>query len=463
MLHTPIKFRFAITASLSPIATRAVSSPPNTAKLNQLRSLREKAARNSRNRLAKLKTPLPFSNNASMADQSSPQSPLPSSPESTMSSTAASVVTAPEIQDQAEDRDPDGAISQPSSRPPSPGRLRIPARRSDSRSPSRPRTNPNDPYPHFLLQSKSEIKKRFESLEWTQRQLPHDNALSEEPYDENLKKIINSRNRYVNVDAYPYNRVLLQVDEDACDYINASPITLERFDGDEQPSRCIATQGPKDITVGHFWHMIFTESTSTAIIVMLTKVAEGGREKCADYLPSHEPASIYSNEHLEEPDYTVIPGTSDLDATTGCYHRDLTLRHEATQETRRIMHYAFESWPDFSVPDANAKKQLAALVNEVRRVTAENPDSPRVVHCSAGVGRSGTFIALDFLFRLMREERLKKSTVDEKQDPIYNAVEQMRKQRVMMVQNEVQYALIYEVVREEMLRMWDSGELGRES
>jgi protein-tyrosine phosphatase len=132
---------------------------------------------------------------------------------------------------------------------------------------------------------------------------------------------------------------------------------------------------------------------------------------------------------------------------------------------KEIYHLLFVGWPDFSVPEGENRNAMLNLINKSATLntppavstsssfpldtvsdsaTVHTP-SPRIVHCSAGVGRSGTFIALDFLLAHLDQGNL--DSVPDDVDPILDTVNAMRKQRMMMVQSEAQFLFLYDVMR----------------
>ncbi|KAG7514880.1 receptor-type tyrosine-protein phosphatase C isoform X1 [Solea senegalensis] len=232
------------------------------------------------------------------------------------------------------------------------------------------------------------------------------------------------KNRYVDILPYDYNRVQLTTGsgEAGCDYINASFI-----DGYKEPKKYIAAQGPKEDTVTDFWRMIWEQQSS--IIVMVTRCEEGNRVKCAQYWPSPQRETEIYNEFVvklnsEEhcPDYTIR-------------HLCLINKREKSSE-REVTHIQFMSWPDHGVPD-----EPHLLLKLRRRVNAFKNffSGPIVVHCSAGVGRTGTYIAIDAMMEGLEAE----GRVD-----IYGYIVQLRRHRCLMVQVEAQYILIHQALLE---------------
>ncbi|KAL8951888.1 MAG: hypothetical protein Q9222_002163 [Ikaeria aurantiellina] len=259
-----------------------------------------------------------------------------------------------------------------------------------------------------------------------------------------------SRNRYQNVQPWEKSRIRLQVPAGTSDYINASPIALT----DPRTGASffyIATQGPKQTSLSHFWHMIWQQTSDVAVIIMLTPTAENGREKCFQYFPL--------NDRSDEVFLDPVEATES--ASSGTLKLSEQYFHDASKSTVRrlslsfgghskvVWHMLFSGWPDFEVPQ---NEDRAALFQLLRMSVEKNTDvsNPRIVHCSAGVGRSGSFIALEYLLAQIESGAI--AEMKEEEDPIYDVVNQLREQRMTMVQSEVQYAFLYEVVRQEFIK-----------
>ncbi|XP_059391956.1 receptor-type tyrosine-protein phosphatase eta-like [Carassius carassius] len=232
------------------------------------------------------------------------------------------------------------------------------------------------------------------------------------------------KNRYSNVLPYDASRVKLSVcGSPFDDYINANYIP-----GYNSRKEFIAAQGPLPITVNEFWRMVWEKNVFT--IVMLTRCNEMGRVKCEKYWPS-------GTNHYQNISVTT---TSEIDLESWTI-RDLRIKNLKTAETRYVRQFHFTAWPDHGVP------QTTEVLIDFRHLVREHMDqysrhSPTVVHCSAGVGRTGTFIAIDHLiFQIERE-----SMVD-----IYGIVNDMRMHRPLMVQTEEQYVYLhqcaYDIIR----------------
>ncbi|XP_041077285.1 receptor-type tyrosine-protein phosphatase delta isoform X39 [Polyodon spathula] len=229
------------------------------------------------------------------------------------------------------------------------------------------------------------------------------------------------KNRYANVIAYDHSRVLLSAIEGipGSDYVNSNYI-----DGYRKQNAYIATQGPLPETFGDFWRMIWEQRSAN--IVMMTKLEERSRVKCDQYWPTRGTET-----------YGLIQVTllDTVELATYCV-RTFALYKNGSSEKREVRQFQFTAWPDHGVPE-HPTPFLAFL----RRVKACNPPDagPMVVHCSAGVGRTGCFIVIDAMLERIKHEK----TVD-----IYGHVTLMRAQRNYMVQTEDQYIFIHDALLE---------------
>lgn len=297
------------------------------------------------------------------------------------------------------------------------------------------------------------------------------------------------------------------------------------------PDRYIAMQGPKQSSTDHVWRMVVEQLRSPAVIVMLTETHEGMTEKCFPYFPRAIGETLEVNEHDEFGDgfrasvrceameetpagdaielrklivkvhkkqVPQINGTNgdtteaiptvdgedvlmkspmkheDLDiamkspSLDGTHHREEGNSTEIEEE-RVVYHFLYKKWPDFGVPALQDLDSFFQLMRLSRDKNAD-ADNPRIVHCSAGVGRSGTFIALEYLMRELdagvlenydahrpaaskrdsaaeQDEGSGLSSEAEAEDLIFSTVNQLREQRRSMVQAEAQYVFIYQVLR----------------
>lgn len=204
--------------------------------------------------------------------------------------------------------------------------------------------------------------------------------------------------------------------------------------------------------------MVFHESKEVGVIVMLTQTFEAGREKCAQYFPldseqasmilaADEPDPFVSDEKHHQKSPNVLGKITLLETTFDAKSRSEIRKIELTlgSESKIVWHFLFAGWADYSKPEGSDREALLELIKlSASKCTSDNP---RIVHCSAGVGRTGTFIALDHLLRELESGQLLQVT-DPETDPVFETVNQMREQRMMMVYNEMQMQFIYEVLRE---------------
>ncbi|XP_069760174.1 receptor-type tyrosine-protein phosphatase beta isoform X2 [Narcine bancroftii] len=241
------------------------------------------------------------------------------------------------------------------------------------------------------------------------------------------------KNRYNNILPYDSTRVkLTYIDDDPCsDYINASYIPGCSF-----RREYIATQGPLPGTKDDFWKMVWEQNVHN--VVMVTQCVEKGRVKCDHYWPFDHDALYYGDLIVQMLSESVLPEWT---------IREFKICNEDQLDCARIVrHFHYTVWPDHGVPET--AQSLIQFVRTVRDYINRSPNSgPTVIHCSAGVGRTGTFIALDRILLQLES----KDSVD-----IYGTVYDLRLHRVHMVQTECQYAYLHlctrDVVRSRKLR-----------
>ncbi|XP_042613485.1 receptor-type tyrosine-protein phosphatase F-like isoform X9 [Cyprinus carpio] len=230
-----------------------------------------------------------------------------------------------------------------------------------------------------------------------------------------------SNQHYKNLIAYDHSRVMLTPIDGVpgSDYINGNYI-----DGYRKQNAYIATQGPLPETFSDFWRMVWEQRTST--IVMMTRLEEKSRVKCDQYWPSRG-TETYGMIQVSMLD-TVELATYSV--------RTFALYKNGSSEKREVRQFQFMAWPDHGVPE-----YPTPILAFLRRVKACNPPDagPMVVHCSAGVGRTGCFIVIEAMLERMKHEK----SVD-----IYGHVTCMRAQRNYMVQTEDQYIFIHEALLE---------------
>eukprot|EP00794_Sanderia_malayensis_P006241 gene6241-6959_t len=237
------------------------------------------------------------------------------------------------------------------------------------------------------------------------------------------------KNRYQDIVAYDHSRVrLMSIDGvPASNYINANFV-----DGFDKKPAYIATQAPLNQTIEDFWRMVWEQDAR--IIVMLTNLWERGRRKCDQYWP-HQGELMYGS---------VTVRTVEERRYANYVHRVFSIswnnKEEAaelgysTDEIKLVRQFHFTDWPDFGVP--KERSSMLAYVHMVRRYMQET-ETPTVVHCSAGVGRSGTFIVIETqIERINRKKNVK----------IFDYIKNIRTQRNFLVQQEVQYVFIHDAL-----------------
>uniref|UniRef100_A0A8C2YRG2 Phosphatidylinositol phosphatase PTPRQ n=2 Tax=Chinchilla lanigera TaxID=34839 RepID=A0A8C2YRG2_CHILA len=228
-----------------------------------------------------------------------------------------------------------------------------------------------------------------------------------------------TKNRFPNIKPYNNNRVKLIADAGVpgSDYINASYVS-----GYLCPNEFIATQGPLPGTVGDFWRMVWETRTKT--LVMLTQCFEKGRIRCHQYWPEdNKPVTFFGDIVI-----TKLMEDVQIDWTI----RDLKIERHGDCMTVRQCN--FTGWPEHGVPENSTP--LIHFVKLVRASRAHDT-TPMIVHCSAGVGRTGVFIALDHLTQHINDHDF----VD-----IYGLVAELRSERMCMVQNLAQYIFLHQCI-----------------
>uniref|UniRef100_A0A452F8K9 protein-tyrosine-phosphatase n=1 Tax=Capra hircus TaxID=9925 RepID=A0A452F8K9_CAPHI len=239
------------------------------------------------------------------------------------------------------------------------------------------------------------------------------------------------KNRYKNILPFDTTRVILHDVDDrvpGADYINANYI---RSDPEEKPGHglgkvYIATQGCLPTTVAAFWAMVHQENTR--VIVMTTREVERGRNKCFRYWPELHGSQEYGHLH--------VCNMAEHWAQGYCVRELQVWRPDQEESPRTVKHYQYFSWPDHGVPAEPTG--VLSFLDEVNRAQSSMPGAgPMVVHCSAGIGRTGTIIVIDILVDVIRRQGLD-CDID-----VPKTIQLVRRQRSGMVQTEAQYKFVY--------------------
>lgn len=287
--------------------------------------------------------------------------------------------------------------------------------------------------PGYLTQTPNAVKRKFREIRMLEDERIHDAVVHKDSSPWRMQAGVHAfdedRNRYTNILPFDYNRVKLKVD--GCDYINASHVRL----GEDQ--HYVATQGPMPRTVAHFWHMVMQQSKNEDVVVlMVTPLTEGRVKKCFKYWVS-EPGQV-----LELPpvdgfiEWLTLECLESELRGEGIVYTKLKLTSIVggeTMRTRTVHHIHFDQWGDTMSPDN--WEPILALSELTRQLNGEG--NPMFVHCSAGVGRTGTFITMDHLLH---------EGLDAEEDIVFESVKKLREQRIAMVQSLEQFEFCYEML-----------------
>ncbi|CAH1788374.1 unnamed protein product, partial [Owenia fusiformis] len=272
----------------------------------------------------------------------------------------------------------------------------------------------------MLLQESLESGAALAQFEQLYRKKP-DMTMNAARLSENINK-----NRYRDISPYDQSRVIIKGEGD---YINANYVNME-IPGSGIVNRYIAAQGPLPNTCGDFWQMVW-EQQSTLVVMLTTKV-ERGRVKCHQYWPDLYQRQDYGSLHV-----TCLKE----DETASFAFREFTLVNVETNEERHVLQMQYIAWPDHGVPDDPS--DFLDFVLRVRQSRVGMVE-PTIVHCSAGIGRTGVLITMETAMCLI-----------EANQSVYplDIVRQMRDQRAMLIQTSSQYKFVCEAI----LRVYHEG------
>ena len=194
------------------------------------------------------------------------------------------------------------------------------------------------------------------------------------------------------------------------------------------PFYFIATQGPLEKTIEDF--LLMCVEYDVQFIVMLCNVEEEGREKCVKYWDRK-----FTN-------YEVLKRIESTILKEGIIIRRLKIKKEMDNLEKNIDQIQFTCWNDHEGLNYEYFENIREIINEVDRYKKHQPNSPIVVHCSAGVGRTGTFICLYMIYKEVLEQILDKNKTEIKFS-IMNLVRKIKEMRLYSVENEYQYTMLY--------------------
>nr|CAD2182396.1 unnamed protein product [Meloidogyne enterolobii] len=332
--------------------------------------------------------------------------------------------------------------------------------------------------------AKDEFAEEFENLHRHEEDSQLFISCKEGRKAENVRK-----NRYRNVVPFDHTRIRLQrspSSNNGCaggggkllvnnDYINANYVEIP-LDSKRYPEfadfkrRYISTQGCLEETVSDFWQMVWQENS--LLIVMVTKEVERGRVKCYRYWPDLDEEFIYGNlivktiEETKSDDYMrrvfVLKrkkgenkvnneAKTPASSTSSCKEdqEEIHQKDEKEEEQKLIYHFQILSWEDNDACPVESVLNFLDAVNEcekneiggvMNKMNKKSKIGPTIVHCSAGIGRTGTFLALDIIINRIKQKG-PKCVCD-----VQRTVKMLREQRATMVQTEAQYRFIFHVI-----------------
>ncbi|CAD6194956.1 unnamed protein product [Caenorhabditis auriculariae] len=191
------------------------------------------------------------------------------------------------------------------------------------------------------------------------------------------------RNRYEDILCLDATRVILKERPPENDYIHASWMRMP------DSMAYICTQAPMKSTMEDFWHMIFTEKVS--MIIMLCSYTEDNMSKCDVYLPETTDSATYGP-------YKVTKKSSPSINIESVKHRVFEVQKTGSPGTITVSHFIHSGWLDHFAP-----KSPGGIVQLLKLAREKSNNCPVVVHCSAGIGRSATFIAIDYGSQRVKE------------------------------------------------------------
>ena len=253
---------------------------------------------------------------------------------------------------------------------------------------------------------------------------------SEQEHHNNFCKYQKEYNRYKDILPFEYNTIEINRGKEGNHYINASKINIyQKNENKNDHNYFIATQGPKPNTIKDFWTMI--DEQKCQMIVMLCQLEENKKKKCENY---------WNTEFTHD--------IQECDETKWIF-RKMKYKVPNSNEDKTVTQIHFTEWKDKDVPEEEYDKFIEAFECIDRgKKDKNNKDTPVVVHCSAGVGRTGTFIAMYYLYKeiggQIKEQQNQNKII---KFSIFNLVRKLKEMRAYLVQTEEQYLFLYKFVQ----------------
>ncbi|RZF40118.1 hypothetical protein LSTR_LSTR011246 [Laodelphax striatellus] len=296
------------------------------------------------------------------------------------------------------------------------------------------------------MDSESKIKNQFDNIDASNawplliQEIKKDCSKYDYTVSEAKKMANKFLNRYRDVIPYDHTRIVLSKGD--CDYINANLVKVEKAE-----RHYILTQGPLPFTTSHFWLMVWEQKCKA--VIMLNKVIEKNMIKCHQYWPVGS-----KNGGEDDMMLTDVGLKVELMSETDCSYyitRKLRLTDVESRESREILHFQYTTWPDYGIPQSPTA--FLHFLGDIRKCGALSSSvGPAVVHCSAGIGRSGSFCLVDSCLVIIKEKQLDDLT-------IRDILMEMRKYRMGLVQTAEQLRFCYLAIMEGLKDNFEDSEM----
>jgi len=297
--------------------------------------------------------------------------------------------------------------------------------------------------PVEIEEFKDNMNKRNFELEYkllrrlTESQM-HAQCLKE--YNPEIAKL----NRYNNIIPFKHTMVELpgkgdpETKNEADTYINASFISTSKKD---DTKAFIATQGPVEASKSHFWRMVWVNNVS--VVIMLCNFKENGKAQCDNYWCDKTGQSPFESEGLR------VKLLEENDMGKDVHYRKFSVENtnpDEPSEPKTVVHYQWLGWPDHGIPkddDFDSIENLLSIMHEEKKKAISGPI---VIHCSAGIGRTGTLLSIFNLDMVLKGNLKKKGDEKKIRLSVFGTVRRLREQRWGMVNTKDQYSLVYKFI-----------------